>query len=400
MESAIRIYEYMKENNIIFTNKYKTNLKMFNRILEFVKNNNIDLNDECVINLMNKSVDFNKMIKDFADNSLSSNQEIKNKDLDRIINIYIVNQEDNSILDFNYDDSKISNIDGLNLYFNDMGRMPIFTLEEEKEAFQILEQAIIDNNQELIIKQRKKIADRNLRLVVSIAKQYIGKGMQFEDLIQEGNLGLMRAIDKFEYKKGYKFSTYATWWVRQAVTRSIADQARTIRIPVHMVERINKIVRTKKELSLKLDREPTAIEIAQVLDFSVKAVEEALQYAIEPASLNSIISSEDEDTELLDFVPDKDIDVEEDAIKVLVKNGIAEAMTHLTPREQKVIILRFGLDGGGVRTLETVGKIFGVTRERIRQIEAKALRKLRNPRVAKNLKDYVDEDATMLYRYR
>ena len=272
--------------------------------------------------------------------------------------------------------------DPVKVYLKEIGHVPLLTPEEE------IDLAIrITNNDEAA---KSRLAEANLRLVVSIAKRYVGRGMQFLDLIQEGNLGLIKAVDKFDYTKGYKFSTYATWWIRQAITRAIADQARTIRIPVHMVETINKVKKTNSQLLHKIGRDPSAEEIAQELDMPVDKVREILRVAQEPVSLETPIG-EEEDSHLGDFIPDDDALAPADAASnILLKESLDDVLKTLTPREEKVIMLRFGLADGHPRTLEEVGKEFNVTRERIRQIEAKALRKLRHPSRSKKLRDFLD----------
>ncbi|MCC8073541.1 MAG: RNA polymerase sigma factor RpoD [Clostridiales bacterium] len=272
--------------------------------------------------------------------------------------------------------------DPVKVYLKEIGRVPLLTPEEEIE----LAIRISDNDEEA----KKRLAEANLRLVVSIAKRYVGRGMQFLDLIQEGNLGLIKAVDKFDYTKGFKFSTYATWWIRQAITRAIADQARTIRIPVHMVETINKVKKANSQLLHQNGREPTPDEIAEYLNISVEKVREILRVAQEPVSLEIPIG-EEEDSHLADFIPDDEALAPDDAASMsLLKEQLSEVLKTLTPREEKVLSLRFGLDDGNPKTLEEVGKEFNVTRERIRQIEAKALRKLRHPSRSKKLKDFLD----------
>ncbi len=272
--------------------------------------------------------------------------------------------------------------DPVKVYLKEIGRVPLLTPEEE------IELAIRIGNDDQQAKQR--LAEANLRLVVSIAKRYVGRGMQFLDLIQEGNLGLIKAVDKFDYTKGFKFSTYATWWIRQAITRAIADQARTIRIPVHMVETINKVKKTNSQLLHKNGRDPTAEEIAEVLNMPVEKVREIQRVSQEPVSLETPIG-EEEDSHLGDFIPDNDALAPADAASMmLLKEQLNEVLKTLTLREAKVLSLRFGLEDGHPRTLEEVGSEFGVTRERIRQIEAKALRKLRHPSRSKKLKDFLD----------
>ncbi|MFR3947663.1 MAG: RNA polymerase sigma factor RpoD [Ruminococcus sp.] len=272
--------------------------------------------------------------------------------------------------------------DPVRMYLKEIGKVPLLSAEEEIELAKKMEQG--DEN------AKKRLAEANLRLVVSIAKRYVGRGMLFLDLIREGNLGLIKAVEKFDYRKGYKFSTYATWWIRQAITRAIADQARTIRIPVHMVETINKLIRVSRQLLQELGREPTPEEIAEEMDMPVDRVREILKISQEPVSLETPIG-EEEDSHLGDFIQDDNVPVPADAAAfTLLKEQLVEVLGTLTEREQKVLRLRFGLDDGRARTLEEVGKEFNVTRERIRQIEAKALRKLRHPSRSRKLKDYLD----------
>ena len=275
--------------------------------------------------------------------------------------------------------------DPVRMYLKEIGKVPLLSAEEEIELAQKMERGG-DEGEEA----KKRLAEANLRLVVSIAKRYVGRGMLFLDLIQEGNLGLIKAVEKFDYKKGYKFSTYATWWIRQAITRAIADQARTIRIPVQMVETINKLIRVSRQLLQELGREATAEEIAEEMNLPVERVREILKISQEPVSLETPIG-EEEDSHLGDFIQDDNVPVPADAAAfTLLKEQLVEVLGTLTDREQKVLRLRFGLDDGRARTLEEVGKEFNVTRERIRQIEAKALRKLRHPSRSRKLKDYLD----------
>ena len=272
--------------------------------------------------------------------------------------------------------------DPVRMYLKEIGKVPLLTAEEEIELAKRMEEGDED--------AKKRLAEANLRLVVSIAKRYVGRGMLFLDLIQEGNLGLIKAVEKFDYRKGYKFSTYATWWIRQAITRAIADQARTIRIPVHMVETINKLIRVSRQLLQELGREPIPEEIAEQMNMPVERVREILKISQEPVSLETPIG-EEEDSHLGDFIQDDNVPVPADAAAfTLLKEQLVEVLGTLTEREQKVLRLRFGLDDGRARTLEEVGKEFNVTRERIRQIEAKALRKLRHPSRSRKLKDYLD----------
>ena len=273
--------------------------------------------------------------------------------------------------------------DPVRMYLKEIGKVPLLSPDEEIELAKKIE--LGDEE------AKKKLAESNLRLVVSIAKRYAGRGMQLLDLIQEGNLGLIKAVEKFDYRKGYKFSTYATWWIRQAITRAIADQARTIRIPVHMVETINRLVRTQRQLVQKLGREATPEELAKELDMPVERVREIMKISQDPVSLETPIG-EEEDSHLGDFIQDNNVEVPADAATyTLLHEQLMDVLSTLTEREQKVLRLRFGLDDGRPRTLEEVGRQFNVTRERIRQIEAKALRKLRHPSRSKILKDYLDE---------
>lgn len=301
-------------------------------------------------------------------------------DLDLDVSDIGVSEEDSD--DENGNSDALNVDDPVKVYLKEIGRIPLLTAEEETEL------AIKMSDGDPYA--RKRLSEANLRLVVSIAKRYVGRGMHFLDLIQEGNLGLIKAVEKFDYTKGFKFSTYATWWIRQAITRAIADQARTIRIPVHMVETINKVKKVSSQLLHQNGREPTAEEIAEEIDMPVEKVREIMRVAQEPVSLETPIG-EEEDSHLGDFIADEDAPAPVDAAShTLLKEQLAEVLKTLTPREEKVLRLRFGLDDGRPRTLEEVGKEFCVTRERIRQIEAKALRKLRHPSRSKKLKDFID----------
>ena len=290
--------------------------------------------------------------------------------------------------DIKVEDIDLASMDGINIddpvrmYLREIGRIPLLSYDEELE----LAKKVLEGDEEA----KQKLAESNLRLVVSIAKKYVGRGMLFLDLIQEGNMGLIKAVEKFDYTKGYKFSTYATWWIRQAITRAIADQARTIRIPVHMVETINKLIRTSRHLLQQLGREPTPEEIAAEMEIPVERVAEIQKIAQDPVSLETPIGEED-DSHLGDFIQDEESPAPHDAASyTMLREQLEEVMNTLTPREAKVLKLRFGLEDGKSRTLEEVGKEFNVTRERIRQIEAKALRKLRHPSRSKKLKDYMN----------
>ena len=337
--------------------------EQFDYILEFLEKNNIE---------MNKG----------TDDSLDALGTLD--DLDEIDDDFIPNEEDEidtSAIDLSVPEG-ISVEDPVRMYLKEIGKVNLLTAEEEIELAQRMENG--DDE------AKKRLAEANLRLVVSIAKRYVGRGMQFLDLIQEGNLGLIKAVEKFDYQKGYKFSTYATWWIRQAITRAIADQARTIRIPVHMVETINKQIRISRQLLQELGREPTPEEIAEKMDITVDRVREIMKISQEPVSLETPIG-EEEDSHLGDFIQDENAPVPADAATfTMLREQLDEVLGTLTEREQKVLILRFGLEDGRGRTLEEVGKEFNVTRERIRQIEAKALRKHRHPSRSRKLKDYLE----------
>ncbi|MBQ3145423.1 MAG: RNA polymerase sigma factor RpoD [Clostridia bacterium] len=304
--------------------------------------------------------------------------ELEEPDIEDLEEVEDVKIEDINTMSFD----GVNIVDPVRMYLREIGKIPLLSFEEELE----LAKQVLDGSEEA----KQKLAESNLRLVVSIAKKYVGRGMLFLDLIQEGNMGLIKAVEKFDYKKGYKFSTYATWWIRQAITRAIADQARTIRIPVHMVETINKLIRTSRHLLQQLGREPSPEEIAQEMEIPVEKVMEIQKIAQDPVSLETPIGEED-DSHLGDFIQDEDSPAPQDsAAYTLLKEQLEEVMNTLTPREAKVLKLRFGLEDGRARTLEEVGREFMVTRERIRQIEAKALRKLRHPSRSKKLKDYMN----------
>ncbi|SCP96594.1 RNA polymerase primary sigma factor [Anaerobium acetethylicum] len=324
----------------------------FEKILDFLENSNID-----VLRITDEE---------------EEDEEIILEDEDEV---------DVEKLDLSIPDG-ISIEDPVRMYLKEIGKVPLLSADDEIDLAQKMENGDVE--------AKKKLAEANLRLVVSIAKRYVGRGMLFLDLIQEGNLGLIKAVEKFDYRKGYKFSTYATWWIRQAITRAIADQARTIRIPVHMVETINKLIRVSRQLLQELGREPVPEEIAEVMNMPVERVREILKISQEPVSLETPIG-EEEDSHLGDFIQDDNVPVPAEAAAfTLLKEQLVEVLGTLTEREQKVLRLRFGLDDGRARTLEEVGKEFNVTRERIRQIEAKALRKLRHPSRSRKLKDYLD----------
>ena len=326
---------------------------------------------------------FDRILETLEQNNVDVLRITEDDDVDDEEILLSAEEEDLDVenLDLSIPDS-ISIEDPVRMYLKEIGKVPLLSAEEEIELAKRMELG----DQEA----KKRLAEANLRLVVSIAKRYVGRGMLFLDLIQEGNLGLIKAVEKFDYRKGYKFSTYATWWIRQAITRAIADQARTIRIPVHMVETINKLIRVSRQLLQELGREPSPEEIAEEMNMPVDRVREIMKISQEPVSLETPIG-EEEDSHLGDFLPDDNVPVPADAAAfTLLKEQLVEVLGTLTEREQKVLRLRFGLDDGRARTLEEVGKEFNVTRERIRQIEAKALRKLRHPSRSRKLKDYLD----------
>lgn len=343
-----------------FFHDMELNSDQMEKVFEYLEANNIDVlrisGDDDVSLELDPDVDLDAMISE------EDEVDVENIDL--------------SVPD------GVSIEDPVRMYLKEIGKVPLLSAEREIELAQRME----EGDEEA----KKELAEANLRLVVSIAKRYVGRGMLFLDLIQEGNLGLIKAVEKFDYHKGYKFSTYATWWIRQAITRAIADQARTIRIPVHMVETINKLIRVSRQLLQELGREPMPEEIAKELDMPVERVREILKISQEPVSLETPIG-EEEDSHLGDFIQDDNVPVPaEAAAQTLLKEQLDEVLGTLTEREQKVLRLRFGMNDGRARTLEEVGKEFDVTRERIRQIEAKALRKLRHPSRSRKLRDYLD----------
>ena len=342
------------------------------------------------------SITYGELALELGDVTPDQIEEVFEKFEKNGINIYKEETDDDEpdledleeVEEIKLEEIDVNNIEGVSvddpvrMYLREIGKIPLLTYEQEIE----LAKGVLAGDEDA----KKKLAESNLRLVVSIAKKYVGRGMLFLDLIQEGNMGLIKAVEKFDYTKGYKFSTYATWWIRQAITRAIADQARTIRIPVHMVETINKLIRTSRHLLQQLGREPTPEEIAKEMEIPVEKVVEIQKIAQDPVSLETPIGEED-DSHLGDFIQDDDSPAPQDSVAyTLLKEQLEEVMSTLTPREAKVLKLRFGLEDGKARTLEEVGKEFKVTRERIRQIEAKALRKLRHPSRSKKLKDYMN----------
>ncbi|MCD8154115.1 MAG: RNA polymerase sigma factor RpoD [Clostridiales bacterium] len=357
--------------------KKKKNVLEYQEISDFFKDTPLDVEQmEKVFDFLEASgVDVLRISENSGDELVLENDDTEFEALDE------EEEVDLEKIDLSVPEG-VSIEDPVRMYLKEIGKVPLLTADEEIELAKRMEQGDED--------AKKRLAEANLRLVVSIAKRYVGRGMLFLDLIQEGNLGLIKAVEKFDYRKGYKFSTYATWWIRQAITRAIADQARTIRIPVHMVETINKLIRVSRQLLQELGREPTPEEIAEEMNMPVDRVREILKISQEPVSLETPIG-EEEDSHLGDFIQDDNVPVPAEAAAfTLLKEQLTEVLSTLTDREQKVLRLRFGLDDGRARTLEEVGKEFNVTRERIRQIEAKALRKLRHPSRSRKLKDYLD----------
>ncbi|HJC11072.1 MAG TPA: RNA polymerase sigma factor RpoD [Candidatus Blautia merdigallinarum] len=350
------VLEYQEIND--FFKDFPLDAEHMDKVFDYLEANGVD-----VLRIQDNDMD-DLLMSDEEEMNLSEEDEVDMENIDLSV------------------PEGVSIEDPVRMYLKEIGKVPLLTAEEEISLAKRME-----NGDE---SAKKRLAEANLRLVVSIAKRYVGRGMLFLDLIQEGNLGLIKAVEKFDYRKGYKFSTYATWWIRQAITRAIADQARTIRIPVHMVETINKLIRVSRQLLQELGREPQPEEIAEEMNMSVDRVREILKISQEPVSLETPIG-EEEDSHLGDFIQDDNVPVPADAAAfTLLKEQLVEVLGTLTEREQKVLRLRFGLDDGRARTLEEVGKEFNVTRERIRQIEAKALRKLRHPSRSRKLKDYLD----------
>jgi len=377
-----------QEKNLAIEEKFKQ--KML-ELLEYAKKKKNVIEDTEIINHFSdcKEIELNTermvAIFEFLEENSVDVLTITDEDDDEPDDILLEADDDVDVehIDLSVPDG-VSIEDPVRMYLKEIGKVPLLSAEEEIELAQRMEAGDED--------AKKKLAEANLRLVVSIAKRYVGRGMLFLDLIQEGNLGLIKAVEKFDYRKGYKFSTYATWWIRQAITRAIADQARTIRIPVHMVETINKLIRVSRQLLQELGREPIPEEIAKEMDIPVEKVREILKISQEPVSLETPIG-EEEDSHLGDFIQDENVPVPAEAAAfTLLGEQLAEVLGTLTEREQKVLRLRFGLDDGKSRTLEEVGKEFKVTRERIRQIEAKALRKLRHPSRSRRLRDFLEEN--------
>lgn len=366
-EKKAKLQEKLQE--LLALAKKKKNSLEYQEISEFFKDMELDADE------------FEKILDFLETNNIDVLRIMDEDDIDDDIILDDEDEVEVEKIDLSVPDG-VSIEDPVRMYLKEIGKVPLLSAEEEIELAKRMELG----DQEA----KKRLAEANLRLVVSIAKRYVGRGMLFLDLIQEGNLGLIKAVEKFDYRKGYKFSTYATWWIRQAITRAIADQARTIRIPVHMVETINKLIRVSRQLLQELGREPTPEEIAAEMNMPVDRVREILKISQEPVSLETPIG-EEEDSHLGDFIQDDNVPVPADAAAfTLLKEQLEEVLGTLTEREQKVLTLRFGLEDGRARTLEEVGKEFNVTRERIRQIEAKALRKLRHPSRSRKLKDYLE----------
>ena len=366
-EKKAKLQEKLQE--ILALAKKKKNSLEYQEISEFFKDMELDADE------------FEKILDFLETNNIDVLRIMDDDDIDDDIILDDEDEVEVEKIDLSVPDG-VSIEDPVRMYLKEIGKVPLLSAEEEIELAKRMELG----DQEA----KKRLAEANLRLVVSIAKRYVGRGMLFLDLIQEGNLGLIKAVEKFDYRKGYKFSTYATWWIRQAITRAIADQARTIRIPVHMVETINKLIRVSRQLLQELGREPTPEEIAAEMNMPVDRVREILKISQEPVSLETPIG-EEEDSHLGDFIQDDNVPVPAEAAAfTLLKEQLEEVLGTLTEREQKVLTLRFGLEDGRARTLEEVGKEFNVTRERIRQIEAKALRKLRHPSRSRKLKDYLE----------
>ncbi len=369
-ENMVNFSERLKE--LLSLAKRKKNILEFQEINDYFSNMTLspDMIEKIYSYLESNGVDILRITNDIDDDDIVPDMELDD-----------VEEEDLENIDLSVPEG-ISTEDPVRMYLKEIGKVPLLSANEEIELAQRMEHGDED--------AKKRLAEANLRLVVSIAKRYVGRGMLFLDLIQEGNLGLIKAVEKFDYRKGYKFSTYATWWIRQAITRAIADQARTIRIPVHMVETINKLIRVQRQLLQELGREPTPEEISAVMNLPVDRVREIQKISQEPVSLETPIG-EEEDSHLGDFIQDDNVPVPAEAAAfTLLKEQLVDVLGTLTEREQKVLRLRFGLDDGRARTLEEVGKEFNVTRERIRQIEAKALRKLRHPSRSRKLRDYLD----------
>ena len=369
-ENMVNFSERLKE--LLSLAKRKKNILEFQEINDYFSNMTLspDMIEKIYSYLESNGVDILRITNDIDDDDIVPDMELDD-----------VEEEDLENIDLSVPEG-ISTEDPVRMYLKEIGKVPLLSANEEIELAQRMEHGDED--------AKKRLAEANLRLVVSIAKRYVGRGMLFLDLIQEGNLGLIKAVEKFDYRKGYKFSTYATWWIRQAITRAIADQARTIRIPVHMVETINKLIRVQRQLLQELGREPTPEEISAVMNLPVDRVREIQKISQEPVSLETPIG-EEEDSHLGDFIQDDNVPIPAEAAAfTLLKEQLVDVLGTLTEREQKVLRLRFGLDDGRARTLEEVGKEFNVTRERIRQIEAKALRKLRHPSRSRKLRDYLD----------